>query len=79
MTIKKPKPIRKGRNRAEVISLTKGSGIYEIRAPSFSDKPFKVACDAETRGGNWMIILRWKDVSVYLHLEGLRQVQSGIF
>lgn len=63
-TTKKPEPIRNGRSCAEVISPTKGSGIYEIRIPSFSDKPFKVVGDAATRGGNWTIILRRMDGSV---------------
>lgn len=58
MLTAKPEEIRKGRSCAEVISPSKGSGIYEIRVPRFSDKPFKVACDAKTHGGNWTIILR---------------------
>lgn len=47
-----------GRSCAEEISTSKGSGIYEIRIPGSSKLPFKVACDAETRGGKWTIILR---------------------
>lgn len=53
-----PEQTKKGRSCAEVISPSKGSGIYEIRVPRFSDKPFKVACDASTRGGKWTIVLR---------------------
>ncbi|XP_034473997.1 ficolin-1-like [Drosophila innubila] len=42
----------------------KSSGIREILIPNFSNEPFKVACDAETQGGGWMIILRRIDGSV---------------
>ncbi|XP_034473409.1 ficolin-1-like [Drosophila innubila] len=42
----------------------KSSGINEILIPKFSSQPFKVACDAETRGGGWTIILRRMDGSV---------------
>jgi len=41
----------------------KTSGIYDISVQNFS-KPFKVACDAQTRGGEWTIILRRMDGSV---------------
>ncbi|KAM8718105.1 hypothetical protein ACLKA7_004762 [Drosophila subpalustris] len=40
------------------------SGIHEILIPKFSNQTFKVACDAETRGGGWTIILRRMDGSV---------------
>ncbi|XP_034475298.1 ficolin-1-like [Drosophila innubila] len=42
----------------------KSSGTYDIILPNFSCQPFKVACDAETRGGRWTIILRRIDGSV---------------
>ncbi|XP_034481266.1 microfibril-associated glycoprotein 4-like [Drosophila innubila] len=42
----------------------KSSGINEIILPKFSSQPFKVACDAETQGGGWTIILRRMDGSV---------------
>ncbi|XP_034473401.1 angiopoietin-related protein 4-like isoform X2 [Drosophila innubila] len=42
----------------------KSSGINEILIPKFSCQPFKVACDAETRGGGWTIILRRMDGTV---------------
>ncbi|XP_034481293.1 microfibril-associated glycoprotein 4-like isoform X3 [Drosophila innubila] len=42
----------------------KSSGINEILLPKFSSQPFKVACDAETQGGGWTIILRRMDGSV---------------
>ncbi|KAM8718110.1 hypothetical protein ACLKA7_004767 [Drosophila subpalustris] len=40
------------------------SGIHDILVPTFSNQTFKVACDAETRGGGWTIILRRMDGSV---------------
>ncbi|KAM8718032.1 hypothetical protein ACLKA7_004698 [Drosophila subpalustris] len=40
------------------------SGIHDIVIPNFSSEPFTVACDAETRGGGWTIILRRMDGSV---------------
>ncbi|XP_034473415.1 ficolin-2-like [Drosophila innubila] len=42
----------------------KSSGIHEILITKFSSQPFKVACDAETRGGGWTIILRRMDGTV---------------
>jgi len=42
----------------------KSNGINEILLPNFSSQPFKVACDAETQGGGWTIILRRMDGSV---------------
>lgn len=42
----------------------KGTGIHDIIIPSFSKQSFKVVCDADTRGGNWTIILRRMDGSV---------------
>ncbi|XP_034481223.1 ficolin-1-like isoform X3 [Drosophila innubila] len=42
----------------------KSSGINEILLPKLSSQPFKVACDAETQGGGWTIILRRMDGSV---------------
>jgi len=47
-------------NCAEV----KSNGIYEILHPNFISSPFKVACDANNRGGGWTIILRRMDGSV---------------
>ncbi|KAM8718109.1 hypothetical protein ACLKA7_004766 [Drosophila subpalustris] len=40
------------------------SGIHEILIPTFSNQPFKVACDAQTQDGGWTIILRRMDGSV---------------
>ncbi|XP_034490383.1 ficolin-1-like [Drosophila innubila] len=45
-------------------TVAKSSGINEILIPKFSSQPFKVACDAETRGGGWTIILRRMDGTV---------------
>ncbi|XP_034474140.1 ficolin-1-like [Drosophila innubila] len=43
----------------------KSNGIYEVQLPTFNkSQPFKVACDAETRGGGWTVILRRMDGSV---------------
>ncbi|KAL7740838.1 hypothetical protein ACLKA6_013685 [Drosophila palustris] len=42
----------------------KFTGIHDIVIPNFSSQPFTVACDAETRGGGWTIILRRMDGSV---------------
>lgn len=63
-TTTKKVPPRRGRNCAEVITPSKGSGIYEIFIPSFREQAIKVACDAETHGGNWTIILKRFDGSV---------------
>lgn len=52
------------RNCAEALSTSKHSGIYEIQIPEYSELPFKVACEAETRHGNWTIILQRMDGSV---------------
>ncbi|XP_034473412.1 fibrinogen-like protein A [Drosophila innubila] len=40
------------------------SGVYETIVPNLISHPFKVACDAETRGGGWTIILRRMDGTV---------------
>ncbi|KAL7740818.1 hypothetical protein ACLKA6_013669 [Drosophila palustris] len=40
------------------------TGIHDILIPNFSSEPFIVACDAESRGGGWTIILRRLDGSV---------------
>jgi len=53
-----------GRNCAEATVNSKPSGIYEILIPRFSKFPFEVACDAETQGGGWTIILSRMDGSV---------------
>ncbi|XP_034473758.1 microfibril-associated glycoprotein 4-like [Drosophila innubila] len=42
----------------------KFNGINEILIPNFSSQPFKVACDAETQGGRWTVILKRIDGSV---------------
>jgi len=41
----------------------KTSGIQEILIPSYSKDPFRVFCDANTRGGGWTVILRRLDGS----------------
>lgn len=41
----------------------KSNGIYEISLSNFDSKPFNVACDAESYGGGWTIILRRRDGS----------------
>ncbi|XP_034473975.1 ficolin-1-like [Drosophila innubila] len=43
---------------------TKFSGIFNLTLPMFSSQPFQVACDAETMGGGWTILLNRKDGSV---------------
>lgn len=58
---------KKGRSCAEILSRT--SGIYEIVIPSYSDKAFKVFCDAGTRGGDWTVILRRMDGSVNFYRD----------
>lgn len=40
------------------------SGIYELSLPRFSSDPIRVACDVDTEGGGWLIILRRMDGSV---------------
>ncbi|XP_034473329.1 ficolin-1-like [Drosophila innubila] len=40
------------------------SGIYNILLSNINSQPFKVVCDAETRGGGWTIILRRMDGTV---------------
>ncbi|XP_034475405.1 ryncolin-1-like [Drosophila innubila] len=52
------------RNCAEATVNSKSSGIYEILIPSYSKHPFRVACDADTRGGGWTVILSRMDGSV---------------
>lgn len=83
-TTKAPKP-KIGRNCVPSGGSSKIHGIYEIRIPSFSDKPFKVVCDGETRGGGWLIFLRrfdgcvdffraWKD-----YKKGFGDLQGEFF
>lgn len=61
------------------------TGVTLIRVPEFSEKPFEVACDQESLGGGWTIILRrtdgsedffreWKDYKV-----GFGQVDNEYF
>jgi len=52
-----------GRNCAEATKNSKSSGIYEILIPSYSEHSFSVACDADTRGGGWTVILSRLDGS----------------
>jgi len=56
-----------GRNCAEATANSKSSGIYEILIPSYSEHPFSVACDADTRGGGWTIILSRQDGSEHFY------------
>ncbi|KAH8378438.1 hypothetical protein KR093_011364, partial [Drosophila rubida] len=49
------------RNCVNITADGWSNGIYEILLPSYSSKPFRVACDTETRGGGWTIILRRSD------------------
>jgi len=51
------------RNCAEATATSKKSGIYEIVIPSYSEYPFRVFCDAETRGGGWTVFLSRMDGS----------------
>ncbi|KAH8293177.1 hypothetical protein KR044_010114, partial [Drosophila immigrans] len=53
-----------GRNCAEATSTFGHNGIQEILIPNYSNIPFKVDCDAKTRGGGWTILLRRMDGSV---------------
>ncbi|KAL7740842.1 hypothetical protein ACLKA6_013689 [Drosophila palustris] len=52
-----------GRNCADATISSNSSGIYEILVPRYSKHPFRVACDADTHGGGWTIILRRLDGS----------------
>lgn len=61
---KQPPKVSIGRSCAEATSNSRRSGVYEILVPCYSDQPFKVACDAQTRCGNWTIILRRMDGGV---------------
>ncbi|XP_034473416.1 microfibril-associated glycoprotein 4-like [Drosophila innubila] len=45
-------------------SEAKLSGTFEAHLAKFSSQPFKVACDANTKGGGWTILLRRMDGSV---------------
>lgn len=55
-----------GRSCADADSkaFPKRSGIYDILIPRYSAQPFKIYCDAETLGGNWLTIMRREDGSV---------------
>ncbi|XP_020803063.1 fibrinogen C domain-containing protein 1-like [Drosophila serrata] len=50
-------------NCHEALKETPKSGVTEILVPEYSKTPFKVACDQETHGGGWTIILRRTDGS----------------
>ncbi|KAH8362597.1 hypothetical protein KR200_011515, partial [Drosophila serrata] len=61
------------------------SGVTEILVPEYSENSFEVACDQESHGGGWTIILRrtdgsedffreWKDYE-----EGFGHVQNEYF
>ncbi|XP_017025477.1 microfibril-associated glycoprotein 4-like [Drosophila kikkawai] len=50
-------------NCYEALKDSQKSGVTEIRVPEYSDNPFKVACDQESHGGGWTIILRRTDGS----------------
>ncbi|XP_034473047.1 angiopoietin-related protein 7-like [Drosophila innubila] len=45
-------------------TMAKVNGINEILISNFSSQPFKVVCDAFTRGGGWSVILKRMDGSV---------------
>lgn len=49
---------------AQLTALSNRSGIYELILPSYSLDPIRVACDVDTQGGGWLIILRRMDGSV---------------
>ncbi|XP_034472943.1 fibrinogen C domain-containing protein 1-like [Drosophila innubila] len=51
------------RDCTEATASSKTDGIYHILIPRYSEHPFRVVCDAETRGGGWTIILRRLDGS----------------
>ena len=52
------------KNCAEATACTQRSGFYKILVPSFSYEPFYVECDADTDGGDWIVIQRRQDGSV---------------
>lgn len=52
------------RSCAELTIHSMKSGIYKLILPSFSSDPIRVACDVDTQGGGWLIILRRMDGSV---------------
>ncbi|XP_034472950.1 microfibril-associated glycoprotein 4-like [Drosophila innubila] len=54
----------------------KSNGINEILVPKFSKQPFKIACDVETRGGGWIVILRRMDGSVNFY-RNWTEYQNG--
>ncbi|KNC26519.1 hypothetical protein FF38_02241, partial [Lucilia cuprina] len=45
-------------------ACTQRSGIYKIQIDKYSFEPFYVECDAETEGGDWLLIQRRHDGSV---------------
>lgn len=53
-----------GRSCADAPPVPKRSGVYDIVIPRYSAQPFKVYCDAEILGGNWLTIMRREDGSV---------------
>ncbi|XP_034474025.1 ficolin-2-like [Drosophila innubila] len=60
------------RNCAEA----KSSDNYDILLPNLRNQPFTVACDADTQGGGWTIILRRIDGSVNFY-RGWKAYKKG--
>lgn len=51
-------------NCAEATARTKHNGIYIIKSATTAKDPVLVECDAQTDGGDWMVIQKRQDGSV---------------